>query len=460
MNLFWKLFATLGIAMALTLVLAIFVTFRLTSLAFDQFNIENREITIERAAAALVSGGRDELVDWLRSNPTLAPGIEVLVLDQSRQDLLGREVPAWMRRALGPEFRNEGRRPRNFRPPRFAATLVAPSGEEYQLLFVRTQITLLGLLTWPATQVAVLILAITAAAATSLVLARYLASPIEKLQRATRALAAGSLDARVGFPFSRRRDEVGTLARDFDAMAARIQALVTAKETLLRDVSHELRSPLARIRVALALAQRKANDPAQSDLARIEHEAERLDDLVGQILTLARIRSESPASLEQVDIGELAAEVVEDVEFEADDAVIDLTAEAVPSVSGQPGELKSALENVLRNAVIHTPAGGHIGLSVREASGNVEICVRDQGPGVDAAQLDRIFEPFFRADASRDHKREGFGLGLAIAAGVVARHDGRITARNVDGGGLEICMELPLERSANGPSTTPQGEPT
>lgn len=448
MNLFWKLFVILGIAMALTLVGAIFVSFRLTRLAFDQFNIENREITIERAAAALTAGGHDELVDWLRSNRTLAPGIEVLVLDEAGEDLLGREVPARFRGLLRPSSPNARRGPGNFRPPRFAATLVAPTGEEYQLVFDRTRITLLGFLTWPATQVAVLILAISAAAVTSLLLARYLASPIEKLQRATRALAAGSLDARVGFPFSRRRDEVGTLARDFDAMAAQIQALVTAKETLLRDVSHELRSPLARIRVALALAQRKANDPAQGDLARIEQEAERLDDLVGQILTLARIRSERPDTLETVDVGQLVTEVVDDVAFEASDKPIDLEIEPVPSLAGRPGELKSAVENVLRNAVIHTPASGHIVLGVHQVDGRIEIRVCDQGPGVNPAELDRIFEPFFRADASRDHKRDGFGLGLAIAAGVVARHDGTITARNLAGGGLEIRMELPLRRAS------------
>jgi len=314
----------------------------------------------------------------------------------------------------------------------------------------------LGVLAWPATQVAVLMLAVAAAAVTSLLLARYLASPIERLQRAARALAAGSLDARVGFPFIRRRDEVGTLARDFDAMAAQIQTQVTTKETLLRDVSHELRSPLARIRVALALAQRKANDKAQQDLARIEQETEQLDDLVGQILTLARVRSDRLTTLEAIDLGRLVTDISADVEFESSDMTIDLALSPVPPIRAQPQELKSAIENILRNAVLHTAPNGHIAVSLKPVVAGVEIRVRDQGPGVDSAHLDRIFEPFYRADASRDHKREGFGLGLAIAAEVVDRHEGSISANNAAGGGLEICIGLPLTHSGKPSPAQPQ----
>ena len=147
-------------------------------------------------------------------------------------------------------------------------------------------------------------------------LARYLSSPIVRLQKASKALAAGALDTRVGRPFNRRKDEVGTLARDFDAMAERLQALVTDKETLLRDVSHELRSPLARIRMALALAQRRADQAAQPDLARIEREAERLDALVGQVMTLTRLRTATEPRRELVNLETLVAEVVDDARFE------------------------------------------------------------------------------------------------------------------------------------------------
>ncbi|HEY7672540.1 MAG TPA: histidine kinase dimerization/phospho-acceptor domain-containing protein, partial [Gammaproteobacteria bacterium] len=310
MNLFWKNFITFGVAMTLTLVGAVFVSFRLAGLAFDQLNIENREQIVEQAAAVLTEGGEEQLRVWLRHNLAPSPNIELMIIDAAGKDLLERPLPQRFEMLLNSPSQRPPSSPRNFRNPQFTASLIAPDGSEYRLLFVRTRVTVLGVLTWPATQLAVLTISILAAAATSLLLARYLSSPIVRLQRASRALAAGALETRVGGPFNRRKDEVGTLARDFDTMAARVQALVDDKDTLLRDVSHELRSPLARIRVALALAQRKANDASQSDLARIEQETERLDALVGQILTLARLRSPLSGKREPVDLSELVREII------------------------------------------------------------------------------------------------------------------------------------------------------
>lgn len=443
MNLFWKLFIAFGVSMALTLVGAVFVTFRLATLAFDQMNIENRETISERAAAALADDGEEGLRRWLGRNRMPSPGLEVMILDPAGVDLLGRPLPSRFQGLLQTRMRGSSRGPRNFRPPQFTATLTAPSGEEYRLLFVRTRITLLGVLTWPATQLAVLVLAIMAAALTSLLLARYLSSPIERLQRATRALAAGALETRVGRPFDRRRDEVGTLARDFDAMAEQIQALVTDKEVLMRDVSHELRSPLARIRVALALAQRKANEGAQTDLRRIELETERLDELVGQILTLARLRTRSRQQPIDVDLRELVESVIDNARFEHPDDTIRLEAGPVPKLRGNPGEIASAVENVLRNAIAHSAGPTDIRVRLRAVGDRIEIAIADRGPGVAESELKRIFEPFYRVDASRDHQASGYGLGLAIAARVIEKHGGRVTARNRPGGGLEVLLELP-----------------
>ena len=207
-------------------------------------------------------------------------------------------------------------------------SITGPTNEEYRLLFARAPVTFFGILMWPGTRVAVLTIAIFAAAIMSVLLARYLSSPIVRLQKASRSLAAGALETRVGAPFTRRGDEVGTLARDFDAMAERIQALVTAKETLLRDVSHELRSPLARIRMALALAQRRAGAESQPDLARIEREAERLDALVGQVMTLTRLRTTDTPRRDVLRLDSLVGEVVDDARFEYPDAQVDYAAGA------------------------------------------------------------------------------------------------------------------------------------
>lgn len=442
MNLFWKIFITFGVAMTMTLVGAVFVSFRLAGLAFDQLNIENREVIVERAAAELTEGGEERLRAWLHDNTSPTPGIELMIIDAHGKDLLDRPLPQRFEMLLNSPSQRPPSAPRNFRNPQFLATLIAPDGSEFRLLFVRTRVTVGGVLTWPATQVAVLTISILAAAATSLLLARYLSSPIVRLQRASRALAAGALDTRVGGPFNRRKDEVGTLARDFDTMAARVQALVDDKDTLLRDVSHELRSPLARIRVALALAQRKANDASQSDLTRIEQETERLDGLVGQILTLARLRSPLTGQREPLDLSELIREIIANAKFEYPNVVIELDAAVVPNIRGDRGELASAIENVIRNALVHA-GQSPVRVVLRRAREGIEIRIADRGPGVPAEHLKRIFEPFYRVDASRDHQRAGYGLGLAIAASVVARHSGTIEARGGAEGGLEIALGLP-----------------
>jgi two-component system sensor histidine kinase CpxA len=448
-NLFWKIFIAFGVAMTLTLVAAVFVSFRLAGLAFDQLNIENREVIIERAAAALAEGGEDRLRTWLRRTPSPTPGITLMILNDQGDDLLDRPLPQRFELLLRSRSFRPRTAPSNFRPPQFTANLVASDGREYRLLFVRTRITVLGLLTWPATQVAVLTMSILAAAVTSLLLARYLSSPIVRLQRASRSLAAGALDTRVGGPFNRRKDEVGILARDFDTMAERVQALVNDKDVLLRDVSHELRSPLARIRVALALAQRKANDSAQTDLGRIEQETERLDSIVGQILTLARLRSPLIGRREPLQLGDIVSDVVADAEFEHPEIKLRIETGNVPEIRGDRTELTSAIENVIRNALAHSGPDDQVLVVMVANQREIEIRVSDHGPGVAEQDLTRIFEPFYRVDQSRGHEREGYGLGLAIAASVVERHNGRVWAKNGADGGLEVTLALPIGAAAN-----------
>jgi two-component system sensor histidine kinase CpxA len=303
---------------------------------------------------------------------------------------------------------------------------------------------------WPGTPVAVAGIAILATAVMALLLARYLSSPMARLQKATLALAAGALDARVGQPFTRRKDEVGTLARDFDAMAERIQALVTDKETLLRDVSHELRSPLARIRMALALAERRADKAAQPDLARIEREAERLDKLVGQVMTLSRLRTATEPRRELLRLDTLVAEVVDDARFEHPQTRVDYVASGDVQLLGDPDGLKSAVENVVRNALIYSDPAQPIEVRLEVAGNEAAVRVLDRGPGVAQEHLTKIFEPFYRTDQSRDHAKDGQGIGLAITARVTELHGGVVRAKNRDGGGLEVTLRLPLDRSTAG----------
>ena len=451
MSLFWKLFIALGAAMTVAMVAAVSMGWQIGQIAVAQYwDGENREAVIDRGAQALATGGRVGLTEWLRQNQQPSAGISLFVIDDRGDDLLNREIPqAWRGIVRQWRFRtrygNYGSEP-NRRDRQPTDELISPDGDVYRFLFVPTRITLLNYLALPATQVSVVSLAIIMAAATALLLARSFSSPVVRLQRATRALAAGALDTRVGKPFTDRHDEVGTLARDFDLMAEQIQALITDKEVLLRDVSHELRSPLARIRVALALAQRKADERAQGDLERIDQETERLDQLVGQILTLARLRSTPLEHYVDVDLSEIVAEVVADARFEHPGIEVEFADADVPAVSGNPGELASAIENVLRNAMLHAGSDAEVSVSLKRSGADVAVTVADTGPGVPEEDVKRLFEPFYRVDPSRDHKQSGYGLGLAIAASIVERHGGRVSARNRPGGGLEVTFRLPAGR--------------
>jgi len=277
-------------------------------------------------------------------------------------------------------------------------------------------------------------------------LARYLSSPVAPLRRATRRLSGGDLSARVEGSVAHRRDEIGELARDFDAMAERIEALVGSQQRLLRDVSHELRSPLARLVVALELARDRAGEAATKPLDRIEREAARLDELIGQLLLLERLEAGGAAEdAIELDLGELLAEIVADAGYEAAaDREVHLTSSGSAVVNGRPRLLRSAFDNVVRNAVHHTPGGSSVEVEYREAGGALEITVRDHGPGVGADDLDRIFEPFFRVDEARDRSSGGVGLGLAIAARAVRAHEGAINAANHPDGGLVITVRLPV----------------
>jgi signal transduction histidine kinase len=444
LSLFWKIFVSFSLAMTLTLFGAVFVSFRLAEQALDQDSIENREELISAAAAALASGGEDALRNWLSDNRRPSARRILLVIKNTGEELLGRPVPEPFVRSIVRPRQRPPDSPENFRPRQLAPRLIGVDGSEYHLVFFLAPRTLFGVLNWPSTQVAVLGMAIAIAALTALLLARYLSSPIVELQRTARALAAGNLDSRVGQPFDRRTDEVGTLARDFDKMAEQIQGLVTAKETLLRDVSHELRSPLARIRVALALAERDVQaDAVHSQLTRIENETERLDQLVGHVLKLTRLRTQTDMRRTHVQLDALLREIVENARFERSNTQLTYESEFAGTVIGNEEELRSAFENVVRNALNYAGTPGQVGVRLAKTAENIEVVVTDNGPGVPADELERIFEPFYRTDASRDHQHVGEGIGLAITSSVIARHHGRIQAYNRPAGGLEIRLELP-----------------
>lgn len=282
-------------------------------------------------------------------------------------------------------------------------------------------------------------------------LARYIVAPVVKLRAVTRQVAGGDLSARVGPLLGNRHDELADLGHDFDIMASKIEALMSAQQRLLRDISHELRSPLARLGVALDLLRKRTAPEATSYLARIEREAGRLNEMIGQLLSLSRWETGVDGTRRMpVDLAALVRDVVEDADFEArgHDRAVELIACEGCETNGTPLLLRSAIENVVRNAVRHTPEGTAVKVSLGcqrvGEGGQAVISVEDAGAGVPEAMLADIFRPFYRVDDARDRGRGGTGLGLAITERAVQQHGGTVAATNVAGGGFRVEMRLPL----------------
>ena len=277
--------------------------------------------------------------------------------------------------------------------------------------------------------------------------ARSVAAPVEALRDATRRMAAGELSTRVGRQGGMAHDELAQLAQDFDAMAERIEALVAHDRGVLQDLSHELRSPLARLHLILDLAQR-SRDTAEADayFHQAELEIVRLDRMTGEMLALSRLEGSIPGmSSENLDLAELVRGCVEQAGFEAQARQVELrltSPSAAVVVFGNALLLERALGNLIGNAIKFSAEGGDVELLVHAADGVAEISVRDRGPGVPAAELESLFRPFFRG--SNAVRADGHGLGLAIVQRVVKIHGGELHASNRDGGGLDVRLRLPL----------------
>lgn len=280
-------------------------------------------------------------------------------------------------------------------------------------------------------------------------LVRYLTTPLIALRDATQQLAAGNLAARTNAAGRKRRDEVADLGRDFDTMADRIENLVGAQRQLLGDISHELRSPLARLAMALALARRHAESGASAEMApaldRIARETTRLNALIGQLLELTRLESGDAAAGASIELEQLVHDVVADADFEAENKgrAVKVSGSVPCRVVGSHELLLSAVENVVRNAIRHTAPGTTVEVQLQHESGSALIHVRDHGPGVPEAALEELFRPFYRVEAARDRDTGGVGLGLAITERAIRSHGGTVQAKNAEGGGLEIEMRLP-----------------
>jgi two-component system OmpR family sensor kinase len=283
----------------------------------------------------------------------------------------------------------------------------------------------------------------------AVLLAWYFSRPIRDLRNAFYAASTGDLAPRFD-KGTGRSDEFRDLGRDFDRMTGQLRNLIDGQRRLLHDVSHELRSPLARLQAAIGLAHQQPDKLATS-LDRIERESVRMDKLVGELLTLSRLEAtQRVEQREPIDIGEMVEQIADDARFESSNsgAQIEVAATHGVNVSGAPDLLWRALENVVRNAIKH--GGGTVAIDVVPGDAQVAIIVRDRGPGIHPDDLPSLFQPFFRCQAvdGSQSSVDGHGLGLAIARRVIDAHDGTIRVENRDGGGLAVTVTLP--RAAQG----------
>jgi two-component system sensor histidine kinase CpxA len=282
-------------------------------------------------------------------------------------------------------------------------------------------------------------------------LAWSLLRPIKQLQKATLQMSTGDLSARVDGS-SLRKDEIGQLGRDFNSMSQQVQNLLQGQKRLLADISHELRSPLARLQVAIGIAQQADDEISQvghKQLERIEKEANQIEQMIAQVLTLSRLEARPQLQRERLDLYKLLADLCSDGQFEAQNLgkQVNLMAHSALFVLVDPQLIASAIENVLRNGLRYAVKA--VNVELKQDGSNVIILINDDGPGIAEPQLKEIFSPFYRESLSRNRQSGGVGLGLAIAQQAVLAHAGHISAKNSQPSGLLVEIHLPMENHSN-----------
>ncbi len=454
-SLFVRIFLSYWVAQALFLVLAILVTLairpsgELSSLQSQQGRF------LSEAVQAYQAGGEDGARKYLRTVRD-SQHVRLYVFDEQGRELLGRQPPEWIVRVERGQMRTADTFWGRLKPMQLLReSMTAADGHRYTLVteLPPEQRALFGPHGVPGLAI---LIAIISSGLVCYVLARYLTSPIVQLRAATQKLASGDLTARAGLPGSRRHDEMAELMRDFDRMAERLENLVTAQSRLLTDISHELRSPLARLNVALELARQRSGPEASSALQRIDRETNRLNELIQRLLTIARLEAgEESIEKQHVNLEHIVRDIAKDAAFEAQSRHCQVEATIVEDcvVLGSPSLLHSAIENVVRNAIRYTQEGTTVQVRLEQGIGiendNLQgpeavVRVTDSGPGVPEDALDKLFRPFYRIDDARGRQTGGVGLGLAITDRAVRLHGGTIRVANRPQGGLVVEIRLPL----------------
>jgi two-component system sensor histidine kinase CpxA len=403
-------------------------------------------ILASEAAKAYESGGPEAFARFSQGNGH-GNGRQLFLLDGSYKDVLSRP--------LSDDGLRVAQSAKNgqlvvFRAYIAAYKFVSSSGHPYVLmLFLASDLRRIAEILW-GEGLPFGISLIVLVTLLCLGLAYHIASPIHSIQSTARRVAEGDLKARVPSSVSRRHDEVAALAKDFDSMVSRLDSLIQTQKKLLNSVSHELRSPLARINLSLALLRTRFSADSDDLFQRLDRDVERIDLLMGQLLTLSRLEAGfSSAEREDVDFAQLVEEVAADGNFEAEALGKSVSLQTTGSIivpNADPHALRSACENIIRNAVRFTRPGSDVQIALevdrRAPEPLAFLSVRDHGPGVPEDSLQAIFQPFYRINGDAE-ATGGNGLGLAIASEAIRLHRGTIRAENLRPTGLEIIIQLP-----------------
>jgi signal transduction histidine kinase len=449
-RLFWRMFLGLWFGSTLLMVgtsLLIVSTVERSMPPVARTSIERFVSATVRSVLSLYEKGGPAAAAEVLGDVERKHSVRIYFLDGAGREILGRKFPA---AAAASNSVGSARGDYEFASSRygeseylFQGDIRTPAGGDYRAIVLLPGLTppphsfLLRSVWWP------MLLSILAAGLISGFAAHHLVDPISKLQSAARRLASGELEYRIGHALRARKDEFTALGHDFDRMADQIGQLLGAQRLLMQDLSHELRSPLARIKVALELARSQSSPGALID--HMDRDADRMDLLIGELLLLARLESSNLHQQREIfDVSELTANIVDDARLEGANSGHRLHALIAPglSVSGSRELMRRAIENVIRNALRHTPAGTGIEVLVCRAQDRAMIQVSDEGPGIAADSIDAMFVPFTRGE---DASKDGNGLGLAITRAAVLQHGGRVLVANRENrSGLQVTVFLPL----------------
>ncbi|ASQ45735.1 two-component system sensor histidine kinase CpxA [Legionella clemsonensis] len=454
-SLYWKIFLSFWLATILIIITTAWVTSEIA----QKSSIPARERVFmdsyaNAAVATFESGQHSALKKWL--NQIGMSRKMTLYLLSSTGEIIGNQIPPEVVKHISNNLVDEELDDGllKFGDIIVSHEILSTSGRAYRLVAVSEKpLAHFVEIPWAGLTIRLMI-AIFISGLICYLLSIYLTQPLRSLRMAAKSIATGRLSTRVGRIKGHHRDEIAELSGEFDRMAEQLEAIMNSKERLLQDISHELRSPLARLQIAIELGRKKATNLADVEFARMEVECSRLNTLIGEILEFARLeKSSTPLNRTIIDVPVLLKQIIADANFELGanqpGVFLQETQDCQLFLDGRL--IHRAIENIIRNALRYSAPNPKVDVALHydENHSQVYIDIADNGPGVPEEQLQRIFNPFYRVDTSREKKTGGYGLGLSIAQQAIKLHQGSIHAMNRKDGGLLVRISLPI--AANQP---------